>query len=66
MGIRKLIVESDSEQAVRWVVNKGSSLCLLGLVYECQRLLRRQWEVKVKHIYREANCVADFMAAEAL
>ncbi|CAN0889463.1 hypothetical protein LINGRAHAP2_LOCUS16095 [Linum grandiflorum] len=27
-----------------------------------QKLCKRQWEVTLHHIYREANCAADYLA----
>ncbi|CAN0856284.1 hypothetical protein LINGRAHAP2_LOCUS6457, partial [Linum grandiflorum] len=33
-----------------------------SLVLQFQQLLRREWEVKLFHVYREGNCLADHLA----
>ncbi|CAN0855098.1 Putative ribonuclease H protein At1g65750, partial [Linum grandiflorum] len=32
-----------------------------SLVLQLQQLLRREWEVKLFHVYREGNCLADHL-----
>ena len=34
-----------------------------AIIRDIKRLLDRQWQVKIKHIYREANRAADFLAS---
>ncbi|EEF37630.1 conserved hypothetical protein [Ricinus communis] len=40
--------------------------CYANIISEIHRLLQRNWQVKVSHVYREANFAADFMAGMAL
>ncbi|CAN0906734.1 Putative ribonuclease H protein At1g65750 [Linum grandiflorum] len=63
LGIRKVRVQSDSATAIA-ILSKGSALDHQHaiLVMQYQELCRRQWEVTLYHIYREANCGADYLA----
>ncbi|CAN0874988.1 Putative ribonuclease H protein At1g65750 [Linum grandiflorum] len=63
LGIRKIRVQSDSTAAIA-ILSKGSSLDHQHaiLVRQYQNLCKRQWEVTLNHIYREANCAADYLA----
>ncbi|CAN0914919.1 Putative ribonuclease H protein At1g65750 [Linum grandiflorum] len=63
LGIRKIKVQSDSV-AVIAILSNGSSLDHQHgiLVMQYQELCKRQWEVTLTHIYREANCDADYLA----
>ena len=36
-----------------------------AIIRDIKRLLDRQWQVNMKHIYREANRAADFLASYA-
>ncbi|XVF40762.1 hypothetical protein PTKIN_Ptkin01aG0141200 [Pterospermum kingtungense] len=62
-GFRKVILESDSAMVVRWM-NEGdvSNLTLRNLLQLCMSFLRKDWEVKILHVYREQNRVADLLA----
>ncbi|CAN0909219.1 Putative ribonuclease H protein At1g65750 [Linum grandiflorum] len=63
LGIWKIRVQSDSTAAIA-ILSKGSSLDHQHtiLVMQYQDLCKRQWEVTLYHIYREANCVANYLA----
>ena len=62
-GIRRLILEADSKLAINFV-KEGvhDHHPLSGLVAHARRLLNQNWEVKLSHVFREGNCVADFLA----
>lgn len=66
MGFRRVCVESDSEQVVMWLNERDQSECRLGVMSECRSVLRRQWDVVINHVYREANRVTDALAAKVL
>ncbi|CAN0864646.1 Putative ribonuclease H protein At1g65750 [Linum grandiflorum] len=63
LGIRRIRVQSDSASAIA-ILPKAYSLDHQHaiLVMQYQDLCRRQWEVTLNHIYREANCAADYLA----
>ncbi|CAN0838514.1 hypothetical protein LINGRAHAP2_LOCUS2194 [Linum grandiflorum] len=33
-----------------------------SLILQIQELIRRDWDVQINHIYREGNCLADYLA----
>ena len=58
-----MILESDSRVVVG-IIN-GDSVRVdrnYNLIMKIRDLLGRDWEVKTLHVYREANCVADWLA----
>ncbi|CAN1140350.1 Putative ribonuclease H protein At1g65750 [Linum perenne] len=63
-GYRKLEVQMDSKKAMSILLNfePASSHQFTLEVMEFQEWLQREWEVKVIHVYREANKAADYLA----
>ncbi|CAN1845631.1 Putative ribonuclease H protein At1g65750, partial [Linum perenne] len=63
-GYRRIEVQMDSKAAVAILLNSesGSSHQYTLEVLEFQDWLHRDWEVKLIHIYREANHAADYLA----
>ncbi|XVF61732.1 hypothetical protein PTKIN_Ptkin08bG0154100 [Pterospermum kingtungense] len=62
-GVRRLIVEMDSKVDYEFLSNGADHFrnsC--NLKYRWLKLLKRNWEVEVRFIYREANRSADFLA----
>lgn len=66
LGIRKVQVEIDSELVVK-LVNRKIEIThpLFSLVTRCQGFLRRDWEIQFRHVFREANFSADYLASYA-
>ena len=66
-GIRLLMVEVDSLCVTQLLQRRDDihNACY-PLVKGIQELLSRSWQISVKHIYREANFAADFLANFAL
>ncbi|CAN1187552.1 Putative ribonuclease H protein At1g65750 [Linum perenne] len=62
IGIRKLLVQSDSRTAItllhRAAVDNQHAL----LISEFLELQSRNWDIRIEHVYREANCGADYLA----
>lgn len=62
-GIRRVEVEVDSESVVgflkTWIQDSNP---LSFLVRLCYGFISRDWTVKISHIYREANHLADGLA----
>ena len=61
-GYRKVILESDSSVVVGLMNGDKVSMdrnCTL--IMKIRDMLDRAWEVRTVHIYREANCVADWL-----
>ncbi|RYR09761.1 hypothetical protein Ahy_B05g078168 [Arachis hypogaea] len=63
LGIKKLVVESDSKCAI--ILTQKMSPKMHGnssLIRTINELLMKMEDVKVRHIYREANFCADALA----
>ncbi|AAF19536.1 F23N19.5 [Arabidopsis thaliana] len=62
-GITRLELEVDSEMVVGFLrTGIGSSHPLSFLVRMCHGFLSRDWIVRIGHVYREANRLADGLA----
>lgn len=61
LGMKHLICESDSLDIVKALNNPTFTYChsFTGVVKEVLELLRMYWNVKVQHVFREANVCAD-------
>ncbi|CAI0601142.1 unnamed protein product, partial [Linum tenue] len=64
VGARKVEVQTDSRVAIDLVQAATESSPHYQLVMQVRRLLERAWQVVLKHIYREANAAADFLASK--
>ncbi|KAE8731243.1 hypothetical protein F3Y22_tig00002840pilonHSYRG00794 [Hibiscus syriacus] len=65
LGFRKIEVESDCVSAVEILNNNTQIMMCDSIVRLIKDLLPREWEVSIKHTHREANMVADRLAALA-
>ncbi|KAA3472034.1 non-LTR retrotransposon transposase [Gossypium australe] len=62
-GIRQGILESDSELALSWLKREPDRTHKFAhLIRECRHILSRPWTIQTRHIYREGNRVADWLA----
>ncbi|KAL4352343.1 hypothetical protein GQ457_06G007100 [Hibiscus cannabinus] len=63
LGFRQIELETDNLESVR--ILKGVSIALSGhsIVASIKELLAFDWEVLVRHIYREQNKVVDWLAS---
>ncbi|CAN1181294.1 Putative ribonuclease H protein At1g65750 [Linum perenne] len=63
-GYRKLEIQMDSKVAVEILLNANlaTSPQFTLETLEFREWLQRDWVVKVKHVYREANHAADYLA----
>ena len=62
-GFRKVTLESDSRVVIGLI--NGESVRVdrnFNLIMQIKKKLGRDWEVSILHVYREANCVADWLA----
>jgi ribonuclease HI len=68
LGATKLIVRSDSEFMVRQIngIYKVKNAGIKPLYQKAVELIRQVGDVKVSHVYREANTRADELANEAM
>lgn len=59
-GLRYLEVQTDAQRVTDWI-NKGTSLHgpARDIIQKSKNLLKRDWEVTIKHVYREQNRVTD-------
>ncbi|CAN1799327.1 Putative ribonuclease H protein At1g65750, partial [Linum perenne] len=65
MGVRDIVVQSDSLCAVR-LLSSDDSLDHqhATIVSKYKKLLDRDWRVELKHVYRESNHLADALASK--
>ncbi|CAN1808121.1 Putative ribonuclease H protein At1g65750, partial [Linum perenne] len=62
-GVRRLCIQTDSQAAVSLLCStEGREHRHSSLVDQFSELRSRDWEVTIHHIYREANCAADYLA----
>ncbi|CAN1189870.1 Putative ribonuclease H protein At1g65750, partial [Linum perenne] len=62
-GIRKLCIQTDSRAAMS--ILSCANACLnrhTSLVQQFHELESRDWDIQIRHIYREANFAADYLA----
>ncbi|CAN1129044.1 Putative ribonuclease H protein At1g65750 [Linum perenne] len=62
LGIRRIIVQSDSCTAISILSRAALDNQHAALVSDFLELKARSWEVSIVHVYREANCGADYLA----
>ncbi|CAN1178098.1 Putative ribonuclease H protein At1g65750, partial [Linum perenne] len=62
LGIRKLLIQSDSEAAVAILRREDTNHQHAILVSEFMELRSRSWDISITHVFREANCGADYLA----
>ena len=63
MGIRQLEVELDAKVIVGLLnSNKNPNSTYAPLLYDCRYLLAKLPQVRVSHVFREANKCADWLA----
>ncbi|CAI0401398.1 unnamed protein product [Linum tenue] len=58
-GYRKVMVGLDSTAALQLLEDQR----YYKLIQQFRRLIDRDWEVRLSHVYRECNKVADFLAS---
>ena len=61
-GFRKVVLESDSRVVVGLI--NGDTVRVdrnYNLIMQIKEVVGKDWEVKIFHVYREANCVADWL-----
>ncbi|CAN1801232.1 Putative ribonuclease H protein At1g65750, partial [Linum perenne] len=63
LGIRKIAVQTDSRAAIS-ILEQDMHMVRqhAALVADFHELRSRNWEVSLSHVYREANCAADYLA----
>ena len=63
LHIHYFVAEVDS-QYIFQVISSTRSVpnAHLSLINAIKELMNRDWQITIRHIYREANFVADFMA----
>ncbi|CAN0900090.1 hypothetical protein LINGRAHAP2_LOCUS20640, partial [Linum grandiflorum] len=63
LGYKKAIVESDSLDAVRLILEKDvSSHPCWAVIMDIKDVLNHETQYKVQHVFREANVAADLIA----
>ncbi|CAN0911645.1 Putative ribonuclease H protein At1g65750 [Linum grandiflorum] len=63
-GARRVAIQTDSLAATKMLQQQAYlDHKHTTLVLQFKELLRRNWEVQLFHIYREGNCLADYLAS---
>ncbi|CAN1128818.1 Putative ribonuclease H protein At1g65750, partial [Linum perenne] len=62
MGIRRIIVQSDSQIAISLLHRAEKDHQHASLISEFLELKARSWDIRIDHVYREANFGADYLA----
>ncbi|CAN1336488.1 Putative ribonuclease H protein At1g65750, partial [Linum perenne] len=67
LGLTKVELQVDSSAIVQLVEEEGEPRHQHAMeVLEFRDLFARDWDVRLRHVYREANHVADFLACIGL
>ncbi|KAF7809014.1 OmpH and DnaJ domain-containing protein [Senna tora] len=66
MGLRRVILESDSLNAVNSYCSTNSATHSHPVVLKARELMNRDWEIHVKHTPRDSNISADLLAKSNL
>lgn len=61
-GHRRVLLEMDSLVLLNMIKDHWQQSRFVPMLFRIAELLNREWEVVVKHAYREANCCADRLA----
>ncbi|CAI0429574.1 unnamed protein product [Linum tenue] len=62
-GYRKVAVQTDSSTAISLIHSAETAHPHYTLVAYIRRLMEREWEVSLSHVFRESNFVADHLAS---
>ncbi|CAN1752414.1 Putative ribonuclease H protein At1g65750 [Linum perenne] len=62
MGIRRIIVQSDSQTGISLLHREDTDHQHASLISEFLELKARGWDIRIDHVYREANFGADYLA----
>ncbi|CAN1824281.1 Putative ribonuclease H protein At1g65750 [Linum perenne] len=67
IGLRKVELQVDSTAVIQLFREEDVPTHQHSMeVMDFQEMLRRDWEIKVRHVYREGNRAADFLAGMGL
>ncbi|KAJ7950712.1 Ribonuclease H [Quillaja saponaria] len=63
LGFKKIQLESDSATAID-MITKDTSSCHphFIIIQECRSLIKRDWDIQLSHIFREANFAAHWLS----
>ncbi|CAN1165503.1 Putative ribonuclease H protein At1g65750 [Linum perenne] len=62
-GVLNLMIQTDSACAVQLLQNtRNFDHQHASLILQFEELFRRDWEVKIQHVYREGNFLADHLS----
>lgn len=68
-GMDKIIIMSDSNKIIKCLEAKNLESIhggqAINVFLECRKFMKKRWEIKVKHTFREQNIVTDALAKES-
>ncbi|XP_028776420.1 uncharacterized protein LOC114733180 [Neltuma alba] len=62
MGFEKIEVESDAKQVVDLLVQNKERCRYIHIFQEIHEMMQGDWQIKINHVFREGNRVADKLA----
>jgi len=66
MGYKSVVLEVDSQLLVDWITQKATPPWNINTqIQQLQELTRQAHNFRCKHIFREANCVADSLSKQS-
>lgn len=65
-GYKQVILESDSKAGLSLIADAEVVSTHFNLVKQIRDMMHRNWECELKHIWREANNCADWLAKESV
>ncbi|QHO57981.1 Putative ribonuclease H protein [Arachis hypogaea] len=67
LGCRRVILESDSKAVIDSIVRRnGKSSHLNSFIRNIKLWLSKDWQVRIRHVFREGNKATDWLAREGL
>ncbi|CAL1394760.1 unnamed protein product [Linum trigynum] len=63
-GYNRIEVHTDSSTAVKLIQTAADHNPHRGLIAAARQLLSLDWQVRITHVFREENFVADYLASE--
>ncbi|CAL1391363.1 unnamed protein product [Linum trigynum] len=63
VGIRKAVLQTESKTAIQLLESATSTHPHFMVVSEIRHILQRDWQVRIEHVFRDGNAMANFLAS---
>ncbi|KAK4272285.1 hypothetical protein QN277_020866 [Acacia crassicarpa] len=64
LGVRRVIAESDSQNLINLLLGEDGSSAISLVAFQIKEFMCRPWEIKLQHVSRFQNQVADYLARD--